>query len=107
MYFKEIAYLMNETITLNSKNRPKTTYTPTLIYVNEKSIGQSEFYQSAAVGLKPTIKLETKLVNLDGITHVKYHDTLYKILRTYQVEDNIEITLTQTIIKNEVNSEQN
>lgn len=103
MYFKEVAYLLKETITLNSKYRPVTSYQPIMFYCNEKSIGQSEYYQSAAIGLKPQIKLQAKLLDLAGITHIKYHDRIYKILRTYQIEDEIEITLTATIIENSVN----
>ena len=100
MYFKEAAYVMRESITLNSKYKPKVSYTPELFYCNEKSVGQGEFYQSALVGLKPTIKLEAKLLDLTGVTHIKYHDHMYKILRTYQIEDLIEITLTSTLIEN-------
>lgn len=100
MYFKEVAYIMKETITLNSKYKPKISYVPELFYCNEKSVGQGEFYQSALVGLKPTIKLEANLLDLTGITHIKYHDHMYKILRTYQIEDRVEITLTSTLIEN-------
>lgn len=100
MYFKEVAYAMKENITLNSKFKPKVSYIEELFYCNEKNIGQSEFYQSALVGLKPTIKLQTNLLDLTGVTHIKYHDHLYKILRTYKTEDSIEITLTSTLIEN-------
>ena len=100
MYFKNIGYLMKETISLDIKNRPKVTYTESLFYCNEKSIGQSEFYQSEAAGFKPEIKLESKLLDLNGVTHVKYNNTIYKILRTYKKEDIIELTLTSTVIEN-------
>lgn len=100
MYFKNVGYLMKENISLDTKKRPKITYTESLFFCNEKSIGQSEFYQSEAVGFKPEIKLETKLLDLTDITHVKYNNIIYKILRTYKKEDNIEITLTSTVIEN-------
>ena len=100
MYFKNVGYLMKEIITLDSKNRPKVSYTESLFYCNEKSIGQSEFYQSASVGFKPEIKLEAKLIDLSGVTHVKYNDVIYKILRTYKKEDIVELTLTSTVVEN-------
>lgn len=100
MYFKNVGYLMKENISLDTKKRPKITYTESLFFCNEKSIGQSEFYQSEAVGFKPEIKLETKLLDLADVTHVKYNNIIYKILRTYKKEDNIEITLTSTVIEN-------
>lgn len=100
MYFKNVGYLMKENTTLDSKNRPKVSYTESLFYCNEKSIGQSEFYQSASVGFKPEIKLEAKLIDLSGVTHVKYNDVIYKILRTYKKEDIVELTLTSTVVEN-------
>ena len=100
MYFKNVGYLMKEIITLDSKNRPKVSYTESLFYCNEKSIGQSEFYQSASVGFKPEIKLEAKLIDLSDVTHVKYNDVIYKILRTYKKEDIVELTLTSTVVEN-------
>lgn len=100
MYFKNVGYLMKETTTLDSKYRPKVSYTESLFYCNEKSIGQSEFYQSASVGFKPEIKLEAKLIDLTGVTHIKYNNVIYKILRTYKKEDIVELTLTSTVIEN-------
>lgn len=100
MYFKNVGYLMEEVTTLDSKYRPKISYTETLFYCNEKSIGQSEFYQSASVGFKPEIKLEAKLIDLTNITHVKYNDIIYKILRTYKKEDIVELVLTSTVVEN-------
>ena len=100
MYFKNVGYLMKENTTLDSKNRPKVSYAESLFYCNEKSIGQSEFYHSASVGFKPEIKLEAKLIDLSGVTHVKYNDVIYKILRTYKKEDIVELTLTSTVVEN-------
>ncbi len=100
MYFKNVGYLMKESNTLDSKNRPKVSYTESLFYCNEKSIGQSEFYQSASVGFKPEIKLEAKLIDLTDVTHIRYNDTIYKILRTYKKEDIVELVLTSTVVEN-------
>lgn len=104
MYFKDIAYTLKENITLDTKHRPIVSYTVGLFYCNNKSVGMSEFYQSASVGLKPEIKLEAKLLDLTNITHIKYNDKIYKILRTYQKEDLIELILTSTIIENSIGS---
>ena len=91
---------MKEVITLDIKNRPKVSYTEKIFYCNEKSIGQSEFYQSEAVGFKPEIKLEAKLLDLIGVTHIKYNNVIYKILRIYKKEDIVELVLTSTVIEN-------
>lgn len=100
MYFKDVAYLLKNTQTLNNKNKPINSFTEEKIYCNSKSITQSEFYQSATVGLKPTIKLECKLIDVNGVDHVKYNNEIYKILRSYRKEDKIEITLVRTIMEN-------
>lgn len=100
MYFKNVGYLMVEEQKLDKKHRPVNSYTEKLFYCNEKSIGQSEFYQSASVGFKPEIKLETRLIDLTNVTHIKYNGILYKILRTFKKEDNIELVLTSTLIEN-------
>ena len=103
MGFKDIAYALKEKSTLDSKYRPKISYDESLFFCNVKSIGQSEFYQSASVGFKPEIKLEAKLLDLTDVTHIKYNNIIYKILRTYKKEDIVEIILTSTIHENKVN----
>ena len=92
--FKDVGYLMKETETLDALHRPRVSYEETLVYCNIKSIGQSEFYQASSVGYKPELKIECKLVDLNDVTHFKYNDRVYKILRTYRKEDITEITLT-------------
>ena len=101
MYFKDVGYLMKETETLDALHRPRVSYEETLVYCNIKSIGQSEFYQASSVGYKPELKIECKLVDLTDVTHFKYSDRVYKILRTYRKEDITEITLTALADTNE------
>ncbi len=101
MFWKDVAYLKRESTTLDELHRPKVSYAEEKVFCNVKSIGQSEFYQAEAAGLKPEIKIETKLIDLTNVTHIKLHGTLYKVLRTYKKQDIIEITLTSMVIKNE------
>lgn len=101
MYWKNIAFLMREIHSIDELHRPKIDYEEEKFFCNVKSIGQSEFYQAQTAGLKPEIKLETKLIDLTNVTHVKFNGTIYKILRTYQKQDIIEITLTSMVIANE------
>lgn len=98
--YKDVGYIMCEKRSFDKHNKPRVIYEPKIFYCNELSIGQSEFYQSSSVGLKPEIKLEARLLDLTGITHIKYNDKLYKILRTYKNGDKIEITLTSVIVEN-------
>lgn len=101
MFFKDIGYLCKGKRTLDKHNRPKISYEDSMIYCNVKSIGLTEFYQAQSVGLKPELKIEARLIDLDGATHFKYNNKLYKILRTNKKEDSIELILTSIIINNE------
>ncbi len=101
MFFKDVGYLCKEKRTLDKHNRPKISYEDKMIYCNVKSIGLTEFYQAQSVGLKPELKIEARLIDLDGATHFKYNNKLYKILRTNKKEDSIELVLTSMIINNE------
>lgn len=103
MFFKDVGYVMREVPGLDEMHRPKVSYTEEQVFCNVKSIGQSEFYQAQTAGLKPEIKIEVKLVDLNGATHFKYNNTIYKILRTYKKEDITELTLTSMVIPNERN----
>ena len=100
MYFKDFGYLLKETKTFDSKKRPKISYTEIPFFCNEKSVRQSEFYQSEAVGFKPEIMLETKLIDLIDVTHVKFNNVIYKIQRKYRKEDYIELILSSTVVEN-------
>ncbi|MCI6189143.1 MAG: hypothetical protein MR691_04280 [Clostridium sp.] len=101
--YKDVGYFMREVQTLDNMHRPKVSYKEELFYCNELSITQNEFYQSATAGFKPEIKLETKLVDLTDVSHVKYEGRLYKILRIYKDGDNIELTLVSTVIESKEN----
>ena len=101
MLWKNVAYLMLETTILDKLYRPHPSYIPKKIFCNIKSVGQNEFYQAEVAGLKPEIKIETKLIDLSNVGHVKIKDKLYKILRTYRQEDIIEIVLTSMVVANE------
>lgn len=100
MYFKDIGYLCKENKTLDKHKRPKINYTEELVYCNVKSVGLTEFYQAQSVGLKPELKIELRFPNLDDVTHFKYNDKLYKIIRINKKEDSTELVITSMIIDN-------
>ena len=60
-----------------------------------KSIGQTEFYQAQALGLKPEIKLVLDWAwNYHGEKRCKFEGRYYEILRAYNTKTNeIELTL--------------
>lgn len=73
-------------------------YSPESIFCNEKSVKYSEFYQAQAVGMKPEIVLEVKIVDYNKENYVKYEDEEYTVLRTYKTSsENIELTLKRGV----------
>lgn len=102
MYWKDVGYILKEKKSVDELHRPKITYSEKKVFCNIKSIGQSEFYQAQVAGLKPEIKVEVKLQDvLDNATHFKIKGEIYKILRTYKLQDKTEITLTSMVVNNE------
>lgn len=101
MYWKETAILMTEVQILDEMHRPRVSYTEQKVFCNVKSIGQSEFYQAETAGMKPELKMEVKLVNLENVSHVKHKNKLYKVIRTYQKQDITELTLSSMVLDNE------
>lgn len=73
-----------------------TTRTPTdvEVFAQLRSIGQSEFYQAQADGLKPTLKFVlADYYDYNDQKEVVYDGNVYKVLRTYRDHNKIEITV--------------
>ena len=102
MYWKDIGYILKEKNVKDELYRPKNVYEEIKVYCNIKSVGQSEFYQAQTAGFKPEIKVEVKYVDITSdMTHFKYNNTTYKILRSYKLQDKTELILTSMVIPNE------
>lgn len=64
------------------------------VYAKKQSIRQSEFYQSASVGLKPELLFEVRSIEFDDDEKVKYNNKEYSIVRTYDKGETVELTVT-------------
>lgn len=122
--FNDIIKLIKEVKTVNEYGDTVVTEIERPVFAQVKSIGQSEFYQAAAVGLKPEIKfviadfldyqnekklkyevysLEPSVVpgdNLlpdDDTNPAKAKVQTYDILRTYRTGLNLEIVCTRGV----------
>lgn len=91
--YNEVIYLVtNETITNKVGDRVKTAK-KTMRFAKLRSIGQSEFYQAQAQGLKPELKFVlADYMDYDNQEEVIYNNFRYKILRTFRTGNEIEIT---------------
>lgn len=62
------------------------------VFAELKSIGQSEFYQAQAVGLKPELKfILADYYDYDNEKIVDYKERDYKVIRTYRDGNQLEI----------------
>lgn len=64
------------------------------IFCNELSIGQNEFYQAAASGFKPELKLEIYKSEYSNEKQAIYCEVLYSVIRTFSKKDSEVLELT-------------
>ena len=88
--------MYNEVITLN-KVQYKTDGTEKTVsrdvFCRIASIGTNEFYQAHSAGLKPDIKFViADYEDYEGESILTYNQATYTILRTYRVDNELEIT---------------
>lgn len=101
--FDNIITLIAETYTVDEYGDTVATPTERTIFAEVKSIGQSEFYQAQAVGLKPEIKFViADFADYQNEKLLKYtpfggtEDT-YTVLRTYRTNNRLEIVCKRGI----------
>lgn len=94
----EILTLIHQTRSVDDYGDPVITETERTLFCREASIGQKEFYQAHAVGLKPEIKLVlADYLDYQGEQLLLYAPKgqttpeLYRILRTYRNDQELEL----------------
>lgn len=102
--FDSVITLKKETNTVNEYGDTVQTFTERTIFAEVKSIGQTEFYQAQAVGLKPEIKFViADFADYQGEKILSYKPfgasmaEDYTILRTYRTKINLEIVCKRGI----------
>lgn len=101
--FDSVITLMKETNTINEYGDTVQTFTERTVFAEVKSIGQSEFYQAEAVGLKPEIKFViADFADYQNEKQLKYTpfggtEEIYTVLRTYRNKINLEIVCARGI----------
>ena len=101
--FDSVITLMKETNTVDEYGYTTQTFTERTVFAEVKSIGQSEFYQAEAVGLKPEIKFViADFADYQNEKQLKYTpfggtEQIYDVLRTYRNKINLEIVCARGI----------
>lgn len=77
------------------------TITNTSVYAEKESIGYKEFYEAAAKGFKPELKLViAEKTDYNGAQQVEYNGVVYDVIRTYEPKNSnkIELICTKGIV---------
>lgn len=98
--YEEIS-LLEAVNTENSIGDPIRKLTKKERYAEKLEIGQKEFYQAAATGLKPEIKFAIWKFEYNDEMFLEYKNRNYKIIKTYERKTDEKIELTCTSITNE------
>ena len=90
--YNDVIYLVTKTSTKNEVGDQIEKAVETMRFAKLKSIGQSEFYQAQALGLKPEIKFVLPdYLDYENQEEVIYNGFRYKVLRTFRTGNEIEI----------------
>jgi len=101
--YDSIIKLVAQTTSVNEYGDSVVTETERAIFAEVKSIGQSEFYQAQAVGMKPEIKFViADFADYEGEEILRYApfggtEETYKIIRTYRTKMALEIVCKRGI----------
>lgn len=78
----------------------KATPTETAVFATEESIGQSEHFAAAQIGMRADIKITVWAFEYHGEKSVKYKGQPYEIYRTFERNDGkIELYLGEKVGK--------
>lgn len=97
--WKDIITLRAETTALDEFNRPYKVFVDKVVQAQRKSVKFTEFYQAAATGLKAEVIFEVR--SYDGQTYVLYKDIQYRIIRSFEKYDTVELTCTPILNESE------
>lgn len=92
-----IITLLSEQTTVDEYGDINTTPIERTVFAEEKSIGQTEFYQAAAAGLRPEIKFVlSDFLDYRGEKMLKYtpfggKEEIYTVVRTFRKDERLEI----------------
>lgn len=92
MGWGDVVNLIAVDYTENSAGDTIETRVERQVFANKTSVKRSEFYQAQAVGLKPEIVLEVRLIDYEGEKKLSYEGEEYNVIREYSKDtENIEL----------------
>ena len=92
--YNELIYLATKQSTTNEVGDQIETLVKQMRFAKLMSIGQAEFYQAQAQGLKPELKFKlADYLDYENQEIVIYNGFIYKVLRTFRTGNEIEIVV--------------
>lgn len=94
----EVLILIRQTQATDDFGDPVVTETSREVFGRLGSIGQTEFYQAHAVGLKPELKfILADYLDFENEALVEYLGQRYRVLRTFRNGQELELVLYQEV----------
>lgn len=88
----EIIELVTQTHEVDDYGDPVPTEETQIVFCRLRSVGQQEFYQAQAVGLKPEVKFVlSDYLDYHGQTCLNFHGERYRVLRTFRSGIELEL----------------
>ncbi|HZJ99435.1 MAG TPA: phage head closure protein [Tissierellaceae bacterium] len=98
MLWNDIAKLISIIQAVDAYGDTVETKTEKQVFVNKKSIRQSEYYQALSVGLKPEIMLEVKSIDYADEKVIEYNSKPYNITRAYSKNGEVTELICEKVI---------
>ena len=95
------AILKKAVVTQDEALNEIETYTERTVFVRPRSVYASEFYQAAAVGLKPSLTLVlASFADYDDEKLVEFEGKEYTVTRVFRRpdRDSVELTLEERVV---------
>jgi SPP1 family predicted phage head-tail adaptor len=89
MRWGDIITLISMTYSVNDLGDTIETKTSKQVYANKTSVKRSEFYQAMAIGLKPEVVFEMRLIDYSEEKKLIYESEEYNVIRTYSKDGEI------------------
>lgn len=97
MRHKEVIYFISEQVTEDDIGNQIPSESERQVFANEMSIGQSEFYNAGANGLKPQKMFEVYSFEYQGESKLRHNEKHYEIIRTESKGEKIRIVCTKVV----------
>ena len=80
--YTTVLYLLDKTYETDDVGNQVPTITKIKSYALKKSVASKEFYNAAAVGIKPTFEFQIRKSNYHDESFIEYESEEYKVIRT-------------------------